>query len=592
MIKGYTAERNAQMLIFLMKAHGVRKVIASPGSTNITVVRSLQQDPWFEIYSSVDERSAAYIACGMAAESGEPVALSCTGATASRNYVPGLTEAFYRKLPVLAITSTPHFGRVGQNIPQMTDRSRPMPDIARCSVQIPTIHNADDEWASNVLINKALLGLRRHGGGPVHIDLVTHWNPDFSLEKLPDYRVIYRIDNTGSRPPLPKGRIAIFVGAHKPWDGELIQLVDRFCERYNAVVLCDHTSNYQGKYGVYPNILTDQKAVYSPLEQVDLMRHIDLMIHLGDVSGAYMSVFPKEVWRVHPDGEIRDTFRTLTYVFEMEEAAFFRDCDAPGAGAPDTPDTSYCEAWRAETSRLREKIPELPFSNPWIAQQTISRLPKNCRLHLGILNSLRSWNYFERDSSILGFCNTGGFGIDGCVSSLLGASLASPEKLFFGVIGDLAFFYDLNAIGNRHVGPNLRILLINNGKGVEFRKYDHRANQLGDEADKYIAAGGHYGNKSPALVRHYAQDLGFLYLSAASKEEYRKHLEVFTSPERLDKPILLEAFTDSELESEALRVICQLEVPQKDFVVKAAKSTVKNILGEKGTAALRKIIRP
>lgn len=69
-------------------------------------------------------------------------------------------------------------------------------------------------------------------------------------------------------------------------------------------------------------------------------------------------------------------------------------------------------------------------------------------------------------------------------------------------------------------------------------------------------------------------------------------MEVFTSPERLDKPILLEAFTDSELESEALRVICQLEVPQKDFAVKAARSTVKKILGEKGTAALRKIIRP
>lgn len=47
------------------------------------------QDSWFEMYSSVDERSAAYMACGMAAESGEVVVLSCTGATASRNYVSG-----------------------------------------------------------------------------------------------------------------------------------------------------------------------------------------------------------------------------------------------------------------------------------------------------------------------------------------------------------------------------------------------------------------------------------------------------------------------------------------------------------------------
>ncbi len=94
--KYYTSEINKQILISLLKAHNIHKVIASPGATNITFIGSIQTDPWFEIYSSVDERSAAYMACGMAAESGEPVVLTCTGATASRNYIPGLTEAYYR----------------------------------------------------------------------------------------------------------------------------------------------------------------------------------------------------------------------------------------------------------------------------------------------------------------------------------------------------------------------------------------------------------------------------------------------------------------------------------------------------------------
>ena len=110
----YTVEKNVQMLIYLLKAHGIKKVIASPGTTNITFVASMQQDPYFEIYSAADERSAAYMACGLAAESGEPVVISCTGATASRNYVPGLTEAYYRKLPIVAITSAQHLGRIGQ----------------------------------------------------------------------------------------------------------------------------------------------------------------------------------------------------------------------------------------------------------------------------------------------------------------------------------------------------------------------------------------------------------------------------------------------------------------------------------------------
>ena len=133
--KFYTSERNVQILIALLKEHGIRRVIASPGTTNMTFVGSIQQDQFFEIYSSVDERSAAYMACGMAAETGEPVALSCTGATASRNYLPGMTEAFYRKLPVLAITSTQHLGRIGNMIPQVIDRSQQMPDVCRISIR-------------------------------------------------------------------------------------------------------------------------------------------------------------------------------------------------------------------------------------------------------------------------------------------------------------------------------------------------------------------------------------------------------------------------------------------------------------------------
>ena len=93
MKKGYTDERNAQIIISLMKKNGIKKIVASPGATNICFVASLQYDPYFEIYSAADERSAAYIACGLAAESGETVALSCTGATSSRNYMPALTEA-------------------------------------------------------------------------------------------------------------------------------------------------------------------------------------------------------------------------------------------------------------------------------------------------------------------------------------------------------------------------------------------------------------------------------------------------------------------------------------------------------------------
>ena len=127
--KYYTNERNVQIMIALLKEHGIHKVIASPGTTNMTFVGSIQNDPFFQIWSCVDERSAAYMACGMADETGEPVVLSCTGATASRNYMSGLTEAFYRKLPVLAITSHRGDSDIGHLKDQQIDRRSLPKDI-------------------------------------------------------------------------------------------------------------------------------------------------------------------------------------------------------------------------------------------------------------------------------------------------------------------------------------------------------------------------------------------------------------------------------------------------------------------------------
>lgn len=146
----YSNEKSILILISLLKQHGIKKVIASPGTTNLTFVASIQQDPWFEIYSSADERSAAYIACGMAAESGEPVVLTCTGATASRNYMPGLTEAYYRKLPVLAVTSTQDETKIGHLHAQVIDRRSLPNDIVLLSEHISVTHNDIDRWSNTV----------------------------------------------------------------------------------------------------------------------------------------------------------------------------------------------------------------------------------------------------------------------------------------------------------------------------------------------------------------------------------------------------------------------------------------------------------
>ena len=578
----FTDEKNTLMLVSLMKAHGVKKIVASPGSTNVAFVATVQQDDFFEVFSAYDERSAAYMACGMAIESGEPVALSCTQATASRNYLPGLTEAYYRKIPVLAITSTQHRGRIGQNFQQAIDRSIQPADSVNLSVQVPIIQSEDDEWYCNVLLNRALLELRRNGGGPVHINLTTSYSREFPVQELPKVRVIRRIVYSNTFPEEypkidPSKRVAVFVGAHKEWLDSLTEAVDEFCEHYNAVVLCDAVSNYKGKYRVVHDLLASQKQYHS------FVCNIDVLIHLGDVSGSSVSGNIKEAWRVNPDGEIRDSFKKQSYVFEMEEEEFFRKYNRLGEKFQG--DDSYLKEWQTECDKIYQKIPELPFSNGWIAQHTADAIPDNSLLHLGIYNSYRHWSFFDVKESVIGYCNTGGFGIDGCVSSAIGASLMT-DKLVFTVVGDLAFFYDLNSMANRYVRNNLRIMLVNNGLGTEFKNPDNRAYKLGDLANPYIAAEGHNGQKSKDLVKHYAEDLGFQYISASSKEEYLENLPEFTSDEKKDKPIIFEVFIDTKDETEALQILYNLETS----VTGTAKTFAKSVLGDSNVKKIKKIL--
>lgn len=578
----YSDERSAQILVSLLKAHGVRNIVASPGSTNICVVFDVQNDDFFNVYSSVDERSAAYIACGLAAESGEPVVIVCTGATASRNYYPGLTEAYYRKLPVLAVTCSQFFGRVGRMVPQVTDRTQLPKDLVVKSVQIPMTVDAESEWSNALLVNDAILSLTARGGGPAHINLETNYSKSsFDVKEIAPARPVFRCELGDELPAIPSGSVAVFAGSHRRWSERLVADVERFCERYDAVVICDQTSNYPGTYRVEPEVVCDQRSYDTALKT------IDTLIHVGEISGAYMALRPRHVWRVSPDGRLSDQFRALSRVFDMSEEFFFAHYATAGTHLVTRPETSQLERWRSECDAMRAKIPDLPFSNIWMAQQGSRMVPTGSILHFGILNSLRSWNYFAAPAGTIGYSNTGGFGIDGCVSSLIGSALAAPDAIHFGFVGDLAFFYDLNALGNRHTAPNVRILLVNNGCGTEFKLYSNTASQFGDDANDFMAAAGHYGNRSESLVRGFVESLGFEYRSALNKEEFMDAAQEFFSATPGDKPMVLEAFTNPEDESEALRTMRSLAVS----AVGAAKDVARSILGDNAISALKKVLR-
>jgi 2-succinyl-5-enolpyruvyl-6-hydroxy-3-cyclohexene-1-carboxylate synthase len=367
MEKLYTDEKNAQVVMSLLKQHGISKVIASPGTTNMALVASMQQDSFFEMYSAVDERSAAYMACGMAYESGEPVVISCTGATASRNYMPGMTEAFYRKLPILAVTSTQNVARVGHHVSQVIDRSQIPNDVAKLSLTLPIVKDGEDLWECEIKVNQAILELRKNGGGPVHLNLQTTYSRCFDVETLPSYRFLNRFDTPERLPELPYGNIGILVCSHKKWTEHETAVIEQFCEKTGAVVFCDHTSGYFGKNRILSSLLTGQqyinRSLYCP----------DLLIHIGEITGDSYTIRAarNKVWRVNEDGIVRDPFKSLEYVFEMAECDFF-DYYVKNAS---TRKNNYYEQCKEIDDAIRVKIPEVPFSNVWLASKISNMIP-------------------------------------------------------------------------------------------------------------------------------------------------------------------------------------------------------------------------
>ena len=531
----YTRNVNAQIFLNLLKKYNIRKIVISPGAQNFGIGGSVLDDDWFEAYSVVDERSAAYFATGLAFESGEPVVLSCTGATASRNYLPGLTEAYYRKLPVIALTGTHYHPDKNDFSPQSVDRTVVAKDVQLYSAELPPVKDEGDFKLVQKRVNEALIIATEQKLGPVHLDFI---NTEYLLdvECLPEVQELdyVTVDKARNLDKL-SGKIGVLIGSHSPFPKETQNAISKFAKKFSAPVFCDHTANYHG----VNKILISQVLSHGGLEA-----YPDILIDLGGVIGDYNVLnmaHAKEAWRISEDGVLHDRYGNTTKLFDMREIDFFN-----------LPLKGRCENYyKSISSQVINEIDEenLPLSNTLVAKTLSEKLPRNSYLHLGILNSLRNMDLFNLDESITVSSNVGGFGIDGAISTIVGQSMVNPEKLHFCVLGDLAFFYDMNALGIRHIGSNLRILVVNNGRGVEFRITPPLEDQVGKKLDEFTAAARHNGS-----AKAWAKAMGFEYISAQDKDELKDGAERFCTDEDLASPILFEVFTSVEDEKTGLKI--------------------------------------
>lgn len=570
----YNNERSIELIVDLLKENNIKKIVISPGGTNIPIVKRIQVDSFFECYSIVDERSALYFAVGLYLQSKEYIAVVCTSAQATRNYIPGLTEAFYKKVPILAITMEKHPRFKYQGYMQAPDQTSLPIDCIKKSYELPFVHDINDFYHSKRLINEAILELNHNGLGPVQ--LCVPWL-DFKIDEIE--HKITKIErnyiNEIEKINFDNKKLMIIIGENLEFNDVDKKIIDEFCERTNCFIYTNHLSNFHNKFSINANFLLstindDEFEILKP----------DIILSIGGQTGDYPLYlrFSKtkyndiENWLISEDGNVMDTYDKLTKIYQGKVIDFFKKVESKKGV-----DHTLYNVWNDMNKRINSNI-ELPFSNAYIAQYMHKIIPEESIMQFSILNSLRVWNLFDLPETIKCYSNVAAFGIDGGMSTLIGQSMIT-NNLAFMIIGDLAFYYDMNSLGIRHIKNNLRILLINNNGGVEFKL--HGENRK--ETDKYIAAANHFKN-----AKAWAESCNFIYYSANSIKEFKDNVDNFISFS--DRPIIFEIFTNDIDEKEAYTRLIEAN-KQKDFV-EELKYRIKGKIKEKiGNEIIEKIKR-
>lgn len=574
----YTELKTYQIIIALLKKWGIRHCVLSAGSRNVPFVHSVEEDPFFHCYSVVDERSAGYFALGLSQQIQEPVVISCTASTASCNYWPPVAEAYYQGVPLIVLTSDRDPAMLGQWEDQMIDQVGMFDRHVRKSVNLPEVHDQRDFIFCQRLVNEALLELNHNGTGPVHINIpMKSYNNSFNVKTLPQVTKIERLSLMndihwkGKIARLKScKRIMVTCGQASYVSPELQASIANFYKRYNAVISVEHMSNMHIEGAINTFVCMDTRFVTSNKFK-SLMP--DIVISYGNniAQGLkeMLRKFPGEFehWLIQPDGKVIDMYKSITTIFECTPEYFFKYCN--DSAMDNTNDFLYYNQVKEYSDSVI--IPDFKYCNIYAIKKVVENIPSNSILHLSINDSIRITNFFKLHSNVKVYANIGTYGIDGCLSSFIGQSIAT-DTLSFLVIGDLAFFYDMNALRIKHVKNNIRILLLNNEGGEEFyynQCWKNEASDLHTTARHHTKAEG------------WVKENGFIYLSAHDKDSFDEAYKTFMKQDS-DKPIFLEVFTEMSSDAKAIYDFYDLSRPKdlQSEIIRQSKEFVKRTIGQ------------
>ena len=421
---------------------GMQRLIFSPGSRNTPLIIAGTGHSALEHHTVLDERSAAFQAIGASLMTDQIVGVCCTSGSALANYYPAVLEAFYSKIPLVLITADRPLDRIGKGEGQTCEQTDFYGSHIGFSASFDESTTVEEFKEVFQHIHHSL-AIKKE---PVHINV--HFDE-------PLYGQVEHIESVQlSEFSLPKTRPA-----------DLSPLST--CQ--NVAVVCGQLRPEVVEFVKTSGVISSSNATWfvDPLSGLlgeENCVNIDELVHhefdgLLSFGGQWMSKFPKfHVRKMNLSVHVHCDYHQAWNVSDSPSFIWHKASPRELSG------WSSCSFLKIANQPIN--LPDLPWSDALAVQTIVQSLSKEDILHLGNSSIPRYMGYFLHQGSV--YCNRGVSGIDGSLSTAVGAARVSPEKNHVLIIGDQSFLYDSNALMHLREINNLRVFVINNCVGEIF----------------------------------------------------------------------------------------------------------------------------
>jgi 2-succinyl-5-enolpyruvyl-6-hydroxy-3-cyclohexene-1-carboxylate synthase len=524
---------------------GLSQAVLCPGSRCAPLTLAFTRHEHISTKTVSDERSAAFIALGIAQQTHMPVILVCTSGSAAYNFAPAVAEAYYQQIPLVIFSADRPTAWIDQLDGQTIRQHGIYGGHVKKSYTLPEDYDhPDTAWYINRTVNEAINLAMEFPRGPVHVnapfreplyppkqEVIQFSKKLRTIDRLPyEIRLPEHEREQLSKTFASTDKILLVAG-QEDYNERLLNSVERFIKEQRVACVGDVISNF---HGLPATVRYADSFLAQGTDKLRKTLQPELLITLGkSIISKNVKLFlrqfkPREHWHIQEAGQVADTFQSITKVIPSSPMGFFEAfLHAPKKGSTFEAQKrdNYFRLWEAEEHRTERSMQSF-FSTSALSElhllyEVLKSLPPRCNLHLANSMSVRYANFIGLEAGKKGihvFANRGTSGIDGCTSAAVGHTLSSDVPNFL-ITGDMAFFYDRNAFWHNYALPNLRVIVLNNHGGSIFNMIDGPGDL--PEKEEYFVT------RQSLTAKNLAAEFGFDYLNPDSFTKLKGTLSDF-----------------------------------------------------------------